>query len=63
MSVIPGFYRAQADACQAAANGCDLANQREKYLRSRDAWRALADREAMVAEIRRKREAQLSSEN
>jgi hypothetical protein len=63
MSVVPGFYRAQADACEAAANASDLANQRDKYLRSRDAWHALADRETMIAEARRKREAQQASQD
>jgi hypothetical protein len=58
MSVVPGFYLAQANACEAAAKACGLTNQREMYIRSRDAWQALADREAMVAEARRRREAE-----
>lgn len=63
MSVVPGFYRAQAEACEAAASACDLANQRDKYLRSRDAWHALAQRETMIAEARRKRETQQTGED
>lgn len=62
MSVVPGFYLAQANACEASAQACDLDNQRDKYLRSRDAWQALADREEMIAAARRKREAERQSD-
>ena len=57
MSVSGKFYLAQVAICERAAEDTVLANQRDKYLRAKAAWQALADRENDIAEARVQREA------
>src|SRR3546814_20025707 len=44
MSATSDFYRAQADKCQADADGSALTQVRDRNLRAAAAWRAMADK-------------------
>ena len=46
------FYRAQADQARADADAATLGHVRERWLRSLDAWEALASRAARAEAMR-----------
>jgi len=49
MSEVQDFYLRQVALSAKAADETDLANQRDKYLRSQAAWQVLADRAGKTA--------------
>lgn len=57
MSTPAQFYLDQVAICARAAGASALANERAKFLRSQEAWQALADRTLAVAAARAEREA------
>jgi hypothetical protein len=54
MSVTVDFYLLRAAECAAAARDTNLANVRDRCLRSEAAWRVMADR---LIEVERKKKA------
>ncbi len=58
MATEAGFFLEQAGQCARAAADTLLPNLREKYLRSADAWQALADREIRTKAARVERDAE-----
>lgn len=58
MSVTSSFYLARAIDCAREASATDLANVRERCLRSEAAWRAMAERVLRTEASRSKREAE-----
>jgi hypothetical protein len=57
MSVSSQFYLEQAAKCARSASDAALDNQRETFLRSQEAWQAMADRAIRVDAERAKRDA------
>lgn len=55
------FYRGQAEDCARSAAEALLPNQRETFLRSEKAWQMLADRTALTAAARARREAEVAA--
>lgn len=55
MTVQENFYREQARLCGNAAEGADLENQRDKFLRAERAWLLLADRTGKIQSDRENR--------
>lgn len=53
------FYLEQAHNCAKSAADAALPNQRETFLRSEKAWQVLADRTALTAAARARREAEV----
>ena len=56
MTVPIDFYLEQAASCAKSAASTDLPNQREIFLRSEQAWQAMAERRREVAAGRAERE-------
>lgn len=48
MSVISDFYLARVDQCEREANETNLISVRERCLRAKAAWQAMADRVQMT---------------
>ena len=57
MSVSTQFYLDQAAKCAQGAVDAKLPNQRETFLRSQEAWQAMAERAIRVDAERAKRDA------
>ncbi|NKJ40841.1 hypothetical protein [Novosphingobium sp. SG720] len=62
MSEAQDFYLRQVALSAKAADESDLANQRDKHLRSQAAWQVLADRAGKTAAAKAANEAQKQSE-
>lgn len=62
MSQTYEFYSARADEAAADAKAAQLANVRERALRSEKTWRGLAEQARSVAETRRKIETKKAEE-
>jgi hypothetical protein len=60
MNVPIDFYLAQAESCAKSAAKSDLPNQRAIFLRSEQAWHAMAERKRGVLTGRAEREATTS---
>ncbi len=58
MSVSANFYLTQVESCAKSARDAKLDNERDRYLRSQDAWQALADKEIRVRAARAERDAE-----
>lgn len=52
------FYARQAENCGRSAAEATLENERQKFLQAQAAWRALADKTALVQAQAAKREAE-----